>query len=104
MEESVAEFVFTVHEVNRNGYIAWDATEGKSGHVIPLNEARLTSGTYSDIQAYLKQALDLDVKIAYDANLGDKLEGQTWTYVRGANTIIIRDIPRTVFRLSGLTT
>jgi hypothetical protein len=27
----------------------------------------------------------------------------TWTYVRDVNTIIVRDIPRTMFRLSGLT-
>jgi hypothetical protein len=30
------------------------------------------------------------------------LRGQTWTFARGEHIIIVRDIPRTIFRLSGL--
>lgn len=99
----MADLVFTIKEVNRGGMIAWDAIEEGTGHVIELTSATLIAGTYPEITAHLKAKHSLSVVVAYDANKGDQLVGQTWTYPRGANTIIIRDIPRTIFRLSGLT-
>jgi hypothetical protein len=99
----MVDLVFHIREVTRRGFIAWEATEEGAGHVIDLRSPTLIAGTYPEIAAHLKTQHNLDVDVAYDADKGDHLVRQIWTYPRGSNKIIIHDIPRTIFRLSGLT-
>jgi hypothetical protein len=47
--------------------------------------------------------LNLAPGLKYDDTQGDRLVGQTWTYKRGMEEIIVEDIPRTILRVTGLT-
>jgi hypothetical protein len=98
----MAVYAFQVNEVTRDGFISWDAIEDGSGHRVALGNI-LVAGSYPEIDAHFKTDHGLEVTLSYESRLGDKLEGQTWTFPRGENTVVVRDIPRTVFRLSGLT-
>ncbi|WP_316185954.1 MULTISPECIES: hypothetical protein [unclassified Bradyrhizobium] len=99
----MADFVFDIREVTRGGFIAWEAVEEGAAHVIDLASPTLIAGTYPEISSHLKTQHNLNIDVVYDAGQGDHLVGQTWTYQRGPNRVIIRDIPRTILRLSGLT-
>src|SRR6266436_8206639 len=76
--------------------------EQQSGDIIPLTETHYIAGSYPAIESYLKDTHGIETKVSYAAERGDALEGQTWTFARGEHIIIVRDIPRTIFRLSGL--
>jgi hypothetical protein len=47
----MADFVFAIQEVNRDGFIAWDAVEQGTNDVIPLTAEKLIAGTYPEIAA-----------------------------------------------------
>ena len=99
---------FQVKEVSRSGYIAWDAVEEGSCKVIPLTEPKYVAGTYPEIEKHLREQHEIDASIAFAEKKGDKfnsIQGGTctWTYSRGQHTIVVNDIPRTIFRMSGFT-
>lgn len=97
-------YAFAVREVDRNGFIAWDAIEDESGHVIHLHkDGYVTAGSYPEISEHLRAVHGADVDLSYSESFHDKLEGSTWTFLRGEHEIVIRDIPRTIARISGLT-
>jgi hypothetical protein len=96
----MADFAFQVKEVERDGYIAWDAIEIASGRIIPQTKP-LKPGQYPEIQDYLSEAHGIETSISYDPIKGDALVGLTWTFVRERHKIIIHEIPRTVLRVSG---
>jgi hypothetical protein len=97
-------YAFEVEEVKREGYIAWDAIEKGTGHRITLR-GPIVAGSYPEIAHHLTQVHDLNLVagLNYDDRLGDRLVGQTWTFKRGADEVVVKDIPRAIFRLGGLT-
>jgi hypothetical protein len=99
----MAKHKFKVEEVKRDGYIAWDAVEG-SGHRVPLGSP-MVAGCYPEIEDHLNKAhnVNLTPGLQYDDTQGDRLVGQTWTYKRGTEEVVVEDMPRTIFRISGLT-
>jgi hypothetical protein len=100
----MAKHKFKVEEVNRDGYISWDAVEKGSGYRVPL-VGPMVAGSYPEIEDHLNQAhsVNLAPGLKYDDTQGDRLVGQTWTYKRGSEEIIVEHIPRTIFRMTGLT-
>jgi hypothetical protein len=100
----MAKHEFKVEEVNREGYIVWDAVEKGSGHRVSLGSPMI-AGSYPEIEDHLNQAhsVNLAPGLKYDDTQGDRLVGQTWTYKRGTEEVVVEDIPRTIFRITGLT-
>lgn len=100
----MAKHEFKVEEVTRDGYITWDAVEKGSGHRVPLGSP-IIAGSYPEIEDHLNQAhsVSLAPGLKYDDAQGDRLVGQTWTYKRGTEEVVVEDVPRTIFRLTRLT-
>ena len=96
-------FVFKIREVQREGFIAWDAVEEGSEHIVQLHkDGYACAGQYPEIAAHLLADHGITVTLNYVAALGDKLDGLTWTFRRSSGLIVIHEIPRTVARLSGI--
>lgn len=90
---------FRVEEVIRNGYIAWNAIDESSDDTFPLNEdGYFVAGTFPEITTHLKKK-GVNITVAYDENHSDKLRNNTWYYSRGKDQVVVKDIPRTVFRI-----
>lgn len=93
-------FEFQIVEVKRDGYIAWDAVDAKTGNRFPVNASEpYTAGTFPEITEYLKSQCT-NFNIAYLDSSRDSLTGTTWTYSWGNNKVTVHDIPRTIFRLT----
>lgn len=99
---NMATFRYTVEEVSRGGFIAWNAVEQGSGHVIEL-ESPMVAGAFPEIEAHLIGAHGLKGKLVYAPTLGDTFDqaSLTWTFRRGGNDIVVVDIPRTILRVMG---
>jgi hypothetical protein len=96
----MSDFEFKIVETKRDGYIAWDAIDAKTGYSFPVNAAEpYTAGTFPEITEYLKsQGVNFTVAYLYSGR--DSLSGTTWTYSRGNDKVTVHDIPRTIFRLT----
>ena len=96
-------YKFSVEEVKRDGFIAWDAIEDSTNASFPLNtDGYLVAGTFPEITDYIKRIYGTDIDVSYDAIKSDSLNGSTWTYNRGKDTVIVKDMPRAVFRITSV--
>jgi hypothetical protein len=94
------EYEFRIEETSRNGYIAWDAIETKTGTRFPVNASiPYTAGTFPEITEYL-ESQGVEFLVSYLDSSRDSLNGTTWSYVRGSNKVTVHDIPRTIFRIT----
>ncbi len=98
----MAIYEFSVKEVKRDGFIAWNAVEDSTAKEFALNNnGKFVVGEFLEISEYLDRNYNLSFNVSYVASLGDSLNENTWTYKRNGNvTVIVKDIPRTVFRLT----
>lgn len=101
----MAQHTYTVRRKELS--LAYEAVEEGTGHAIALNPQQGPSpvaGSYPDIEAHLVSHHGLTLcapGLSYDPGQGDTLEGQTWTYQRGAETVVVVDQPRTVVEITG---
>lgn len=96
----MSDFEFKIVETKRDGYIAWDAINVKTGDRFPVNATEpYTAGTFPEITEHLKSQ-GTDFTVAYLDPGRDSLSGTTWTYSRGNAKVTVHDIPRTLFRLT----
>jgi hypothetical protein len=96
----MSEFEFNIEEIKRDGYIAWDAVDAKTGDRFPVNaSAPYTAGTFPEITEHLKSQ-GIEFQVAYLDSSKDSLAGTTWSYIRGGNKVTVHDIPRTIFRIT----
>ena len=99
----MAKYIFKVEEVSRDGYIAWDVIEKASGVRFPVNEeGYFTAGSFPEITGYLKKEYQLEHTIQYINSSIDSFDqpSNTWIFKRQGDTVVVIDIPRTVFRIS----
>lgn len=93
-------YEFRIEETKRDGYIAWDAIDEVSGDRFPVNEIEpYKAGTFPEITNHLKKKFGVNMEITYSGSLRDSLDGTTWTYNRSNDKVIVKDIPRTIFRI-----
>ena len=85
----------------------WVAVDESTGQTIPLPDGGNGEylGCYPEIEGHLKTTANLSVDLSYASRLGDTLEIEqgihaTFTYQRGNDKIIIRDIPRKVWSVT----
>ncbi|MRG99212.1 hypothetical protein GIY21_02800 [Xanthomonas sontii] len=96
----MSDFEFRIVETKRNGYIAWDAIDAKTGNRFPVNAAEpYTAGTFPEITEYLKSQ-GAEFAVAYLDSCRDSLSGTTWSYSRGNDKVTVHDIPRTIFSIT----
>lgn len=96
----MSEFEFKMEEAMRNGYIAWNAIDSRTGDRFQVNaSAPYKAGTFPEITEHLRSQ-GVDFLVAYLDSHKDSLTGTTWSYVRGGNKVTVHDIPRTIFRLT----
>jgi len=95
----MSKYCFSIKEVRRDGFIAWDAIEDSSGTSFPVNVGQYFAGEFLEITEYLKQK-GISFSVKYDDRFGDSLRDGAWTYIRGDDQVIVSDIPRTIFRLT----
>ncbi|RUO29545.1 hypothetical protein [Aliidiomarina soli] len=99
----MAIYEFKVEEVNRDGYIAWDAIEESTGNRIALNTSgKHSTGSYPEIGKYLEDTYGINVELEYQEDTADVFDQgkQEWRFVRGTDEIVVKDILRTVFRIA----
>ncbi len=99
----MAIYEFKVEEVSRDGCIAWDAIEESTGNRIPLNASgKHSTGSYPEIGKYFNDTYGTSVELAYQEGTADTFDQgkQEWRFVRGADEIVVKDIPRTVLRVT----
>jgi len=95
----MASIEFRIEETTREGYIAWDAIESISGDRFPVNASvPYKAGTFPEITDYLMDR-GIDFQVSYLDSGSDSLNDTTWEYVRGNHRVIVRDIPRAIFRI-----
>lgn len=97
----MAIYIFKVEESSRGGYIAYDAVEPATRKRIQLGPTMVV-GSYPEITDELTNRTGKSTQIQYSPYLGDTFaqDSQTWTYQRNGDTIVIEDMPRTIFRLT----
>lgn len=94
---------FRIEEVNRDGYIAWDAVHTKTGERFPVNtNSPYTAGHFPEITEYLKN-IGINFEVKYVMSLRDTFTGPNdgciWKYTRGDREVRVHDIPRTLSRI-----
>lgn len=95
-------YTFKIKEVNRDGYIAWDAIEVETDNNFPVNQdGYLEAGRFPEITDYLKRDKNIDFDVSYNEKHQDSLKDLVWTFKRGDYCVIVQDIPRTIIRFSG---
>jgi hypothetical protein len=93
-------YVYKIKETKRNGYIAWDAIDETSGDSFPVNAREpYKAGTFPEISDHLKDKYGVNFKVSYLNSSLDSLDDTTWTYKRDNGTVVVYDIPRTIFRM-----
>ncbi len=105
----MAQHKYTVRR--KSPSMAYEAVEEGTGHAIALNPQQGPSpaaGSYPDIEAHLASHHSLTLSppgLSYDPGQGDTFDQDTttWTYVRGTETIVVVDCPRTVVEVTGWT-
>jgi hypothetical protein len=95
-------FAFDVEEVNRDGFIAWDAVDVQSGDRVELKGPNMVVGAYPEIANHLAGSCNLAPGLVYEPRLGDKFDQstQTWTFKRKGHEVVVKDMPRAIFRLT----
>lgn len=96
-------YKFKIEEVNRDGFIAWDAVEKSTGKSIVLNTSgKYIVGSYPEIAKYLSDTYNINIDLTYNQAMFDKFDQseQTWIFVRGEINIVVEDIIRTLFRFT----
>lgn len=95
----MSSYEFQIEEVERDGYIAWDAIDVNSKHRFPVNAGEsYVAGSFPEISAYLGEH-GVDFQVAYSELNKDSFNGKTWNYVRGDAEVVVHDIPRTIIRI-----
>jgi hypothetical protein len=92
---------YDVREVTEGSLIRYEAIESATGDVVPLNTPTDT-GSYPDIEAHVHARHGNVGKIVYAPAAGDTFDqpNQTWTYKRKGFIIVVKDMVRTVIRVS----
>lgn len=99
----MSDFMFRVEEVTRDGFIAWDAVEECSGDRFPLNvDGSYDAGKFPEITDFLLSKYGIKFDVSYCDDGGDSLNNNVWSYHHGADVVVVKDITRTVFRISSL--
>ena len=94
-------YTFNIKEVNRDGYIAWDAIDEQSGDQFSVNiEGYLVAGDFPEITEYLKINKGIDFDVSYSEDHGDSLCELKWTYQRNEIQVFVIDIPRAVLKVT----
>ena len=107
----MATFEFEVKEQTvAPGKHSWVAEEATLGETVPLPNGGNTVagynlvGQYPEIQDFLSQKHGLNVPLVYVTQIDDLTihpDGKTtWVFRRQAAEVIVRDIPRTVARIT----
>lgn len=99
----MAVYNFKVEEVNRDGYIAWDAIDEKKNDRIPLNTSgKHDAGAYPEIENHLQSKYGVVVDLVYQEDAGDVFDQgkQEWRFVRGTDEVVVKDMARTVLRVT----
>ena len=98
----MAIYEFSVEEVIRGGYITYDAIDAHTEIRVSL-EGTMKVGEYPEIEAYLSNGpYNFEGKLIYTPRRGDSFDQpqQTWEFKCGPDSVIVRDIPRTVIRVT----
>lgn len=102
-------YKFNVEErpVPFSHFHGWVAIDENSRDEIPLPDGGNGNnpGYYPEIEGYLKKKYSLSVDLHYFGIRGDTLEIETgvhatFTFSRGNDKIIVRDIPRKIFGIT----
>jgi len=107
----MAKFVFKVEERTVTpGEHSWVAIEETSGEEVPLPSGGNTIsgknfvGQYPEIEDFLRRKHQLNVPLIYVTQLDELIidpnGNSTWTFRRQGAEVIVRDIPRTVARIT----
>ena len=99
----MAVYEFQVEEVNRDGYIAWDAIDESTNERIPLNTSgKHNTGSYIEIENHLQNKYGVDVDLVYQEDSVDVFDQgkQEWRFVRGTDEVVVKDMVRTVLRVT----
>jgi len=86
----VAMFTFRVRERKGPQGIEWEAHEEGTDHIIRLYSV-VRGEAYRPIEDHLREAHGIDLSLS-PTDI-DRLEYQTWTFVRSEHVIIVHDIP-----------
>lgn len=96
----MARHTFTVRR--KTPSLSYEAVEQGTDNVIPL-VTNAAPGTYPDIEAHLAGHHGIalaPVGLVFTPRLGDTLDGQTWSYLRKTETVVVVDQARTVAEIS----
>ena len=98
----MTDHVFKIKEVQRDGYIAYDAIEQGSKATVELGP-QIRAGEYPEIEKHLEHVLQGGPKpLVFSPELGDEFDHKTqcWTFRRGPHVVVVHDMPRTLIRLT----
>lgn len=96
-------FEFHIKEIVCDGYIAWTAVEGSTNKEFPVNiDGYFRAGSFPEISDYLKKEYGINFNVIYIGSGYDSFEQSSniWQFTRGETAVIVKDIPRTVFRVT----
>ena len=100
---TVKEYEFFIKEVSKNGFIAWSAVETSTQQEFPVNvDGYFRAGSFPEISDYLRNEHAIVFNVVYIGSQYDSFEqdSNVWKFTRGDIAVIVKDIPRTIFRLT----
>lgn len=105
----MATFEFHVKQIpvaSSPGQHTWEAIDNGNGYAIPLPSGGtgMYLGSFPEIADYLRQQHGIDADLDYvnppDALVIDRAKNTViWTFLRAGHTVIVKDMPRLVWRM-----